>query len=202
VGFFEELPDPPSPPPLMVRDPRMGASHAQAPVSVPLSLVAARSDRGALVLGPIQVFSDGFEIGANLLVRVEPEEGTHPFDPFSRQHGQPKERIVRLAFVFADGSSAEALHAWDGHGERALVPQGGSGSPGRWWTSFWSWPLPPPGRVDVVCEWPGYGIPETRTSFDAQPVLDAAAHVEQLWPEPDGGSSSGTWTSYISGSSD
>jgi hypothetical protein len=195
VSFFDELPDFPRLE-RSVRDPSMGPSQAELPVGVPLSLAVARNDRAALILGPIQVYSDGFEIGANLLVRDHDEEHAHFFDPFSRHHWQPKDAIVRLAFVFADGTSVEAFRGLDGESERTLVPMGGGGGPGRWSTSFWSWPLPPPGKVEVVCTWPVHGIAETRTSFDAQPILDAAARVEQLWPEPPGDADSGTWTMY------
>jgi hypothetical protein len=40
--------------------------------------------------------------------------------------------------------------------------------------------------VEFVCEWPTYGIAETRAGFDAQLILDAARRSIPLWPEGDG----------------
>ena len=164
----------------------MGPSRSELPVGVPLALAVARNDRAALVVGPIQVYSDGFEIDAHLLVRddADAERGRYFFDPFTRHHGQDTNGILRLAFVFSDGTSIEAIRAFEGNGERTLVPQGGNGGQGRWSTSFWSWPLPPPGPIEVLCAWPLHGIAETRAAFDAGTILEAAAKVERLWPEP------------------
>lgn len=197
MSFFQELPELP-PPPRASRNPSMGSSRAELPVGVPLSLLVARSERAAVTLGPIQVFSDGFEVAANLVVRVREEERLRVFDPFGRHHGQAAGQIVRLAFVFADGTSAEAVRAFDNEGGRTLVPQGGGGGEGRWSTTFWSWPLPPPGSVEVVCAWPAHGIAETRASFDAGPILEAAARVERLWPEPGGNGISVSSQMYFS----
>jgi len=47
---------------------------------------------------------------------------------------------------------------------------------------FWLWPLPPPGPLAFVCEWPKKGIGERRVDIDASVVLDAAARAEPLWP--------------------
>ncbi|HEV2590631.1 MAG TPA: hypothetical protein VGU02_01940 [Gaiellaceae bacterium] len=197
MSFFRELPDPPTPP-RSARDPRLAASRAELPVGVPLALAVARNDRAALVLGPIQVFSDGFEVGVNLVVRA-PDEGRRPlYDPFNHHHGQDANDVVRLALVFADGTSAEALHGFDRGGDRTMMPQSGSGSDGRWVTSFWCWPLPPPGAIDIVCAWPAHGLAETRTSFDAGLILEAAKKVERLWEDPPPGPSHSTSVSMIS----
>lgn len=43
------------------------------------------------------------------------------------------------------------------------------------------WPLPPAGRVRVVCAWTDRGIPETAVDVDAAPLREAAAGEEPLW---------------------
>src|SRR5256885_6760927 len=48
---------------------------------------------------------------------------------------------------------------------------------------YWVWPLPPPGPVAFVCEWPAFGIPESRAELHARLILDAAARAVELWPE-------------------
>jgi hypothetical protein len=44
----------------------------------------------------------------------------------------------------------------------------------RWWT----WPLPPPGRLDFICL---LGAVETRVSVDARLILDAARRSGPAW---------------------
>jgi len=45
------------------------------------------------------------------------------------------------------------------------------------------WPLPPAGPLEFVCEWPAFGIAESRAGIDARLILDAARHSVRLWPE-------------------
>jgi hypothetical protein len=47
------------------------------------------------------------------------------------------------------------------------------------------WPLPPAGSLEFICQWPVYGIGETRIGIDGQLILDAARRSVQLWPEDD-----------------
>jgi hypothetical protein len=42
---------------------------------------------------------------------------------------------------------------------------------------------PPTGPLEFVCEWPAFGVAETRAVIDAQLVLDAAGRSTRLWPE-------------------
>jgi hypothetical protein len=51
---------------------------------------------------------------------------------------------------------------------------------------YWVWPLPPPGPVEFVCEWPLHGIAESRGALDAQLIVDAAARAIPLWPDDEG----------------
>ena len=43
-----------------------------------------------------------------------------------------------------------------------LVRGGGHGGGRQSRQEFWVWPLPPPIPVAFVCEWPRYGIPDSR----------------------------------------
>ena len=40
--------------------------------------------------------------------------------------------------------------------------------------------------LEFVCEWPTFGIAESRARIDAQLVLDAARRSVRLWPENEG----------------
>lgn len=64
--------------------------------------------------------------------------------------------------------------------------EGERGGPRSSFWRWWAWPLPPPGPLEFVCEWPPFGIPETRAGLDGQLILDAAARSIRLWPEDDG----------------
>jgi hypothetical protein len=192
VAFFEELPDPPAP----ERQPQpawIGPPGNEAPAAVPLQLVVGRSERAAVLLGGARVYSSGVELEVTMLHRGEPP---WHYDPLHLHPGQAKEALLRLAVVCADGSRAEVgqpgFHGGDE--ERVLTSNGGGGGQGRFTYRLWLWPLPPPGSVEVVCAWPAYAVEETHTSFDAGPMLEAAAQVEVLWPENDEPSGGGSIT--------
>jgi hypothetical protein len=40
------------------------------------------------------------------------------------------------------------------------------------------------GRLELVVEWPAYGIVETRRTLEARPLLDASRRAVELWPAP------------------
>jgi hypothetical protein len=186
VSFFADLPDSPHPP--RHREPAWAAPPAnELPVPVALELVAGRSAEAVVTLGPLQVYSIGFELVLTVRVRTPPERF---FDPLHLHPHARKEDVLRFGLACADGLRAEVGRPVPRREppERTLTPRGGGGGDNRWDLRVWSWPLPPPGPVDVHCLWPRFGIDETRTSFDAQPLLEAAARVERLWPEEGPGS--------------
>ena len=51
---------------------------------------------------------------------------------------------------------------------------------------WWAWPLPPSGPLEFICQWPIYGIGDTRVGIDAQLILDSGRRSVQLWPEDEG----------------
>src|SRR5262249_41204420 len=101
------------------------------------------------------------------------------------------EEFLRFGVQFADERAATNLgnrpfplpQADPDH--PLLVPNSGGGDDQRYDQQFWVWPLPPPGPLTFVCEWPAFGIPETREEIDAQLVLDAATRSIELWPAED-----------------
>ena len=64
-----------------------------------------------------------------------------------------------------------------------LYPFAGGGGPHSFVSRWWTWPLPPAGPLEFVCEWPAFGIAESRAGIDAQLILDAARRSVRLWPE-------------------
>lgn len=64
-----------------------------------------------------------------------------------------------------------------GEGAGACVRSTGTSGSGPW-----LWPLPPAGRLQVVCQWLDQGIEPTVQDLDAQVFLDAAARARTVWP--------------------
>lgn len=143
--------------------------------------------------GPIAVavtgllaYSNGFEFFVTRLLR--------PDDPGSPGGGGPRPpnpgmpRISRESFKigveFAGGGQAFTggfveMRYEDEPDRPFLYPGGtvtkGHREDGRWW----AWPLPPPGRLDFICQ---MGEAETRVGMEAQLILDASQRSVQVWP--------------------
>ncbi|MGZ4599748.1 MAG: hypothetical protein ACXVYY_10300 [Oryzihumus sp.] len=66
-----------------------------------------------------------------------------------------------------------------------LTPQEGSGGGLTSRQTYWLWPLPPAGPLEVYCEWLARGIPETKVELDAGDLVAAAARAVELWPMPE-----------------
>jgi hypothetical protein len=62
-----------------------------------------------------------------------------------------------------------------------LIEHGGGGSDTRFEQGFWVWPLPPPGPLAFVCEWPSQSVPLTRVEIDASRIAEASKRAEVLW---------------------
>jgi hypothetical protein len=82
--------------------------------------------------------------------------------------------------VSTAASQSEAQHAPAGP---VLHTGGGGGGGGNWRQDMWIWPLPPPGRLTFVCQWPEAGIELTRHDIDAQPILDAATQAQVIFDD-------------------
>jgi hypothetical protein len=204
MSFFEAPPPPPEPPANeFVRQPWWHAPRNELGVSTGLRLLLARTADVAVALVDAVAYRDGVSLALVAMQRVagDPQSLDHPFGHFMRGHGTgelPPE-LLRFGVEFGDGRKATTLGGSgmlvEGMPEGPVLSQGsGGGSPDYWEQSFWLWPLPPPGSLSFVVEWPAFGIELTRHEIDAQPILDAAGGSEPLWPEqPMGGGTSTTF---------
>jgi hypothetical protein len=129
----------------------------------------------------ILAYSAGFEIFVTARIR--------PDTPEDRSAAR---KSFRFGMQFADGTRVVSPH---GRGRPdleseptgpVLLPFMGGGGPHSMFSRWWAWPLPPSGPLGFVCEWPDFGIPETRTEIDAQLILDGARRSIRLWPEDEG----------------
>jgi hypothetical protein len=171
------------------RAPTWFAPPANAvPVVVPLGLVLARSDDAVIAVPAVQAYPTGLNLA--LAVRVRQRAGGRgsqrlmTYDPTS-------DEFVRIGVQFSDGRKATNLHhprsprAGEPPAGPLLTPRGSSETQGAWDGYYWLWPLPTPGRLLIVAEWPAQQLSETRAEIDADPILEAAALAVTLWPTDD-----------------
>lgn len=213
MSFFESPPPPPEPPerddfetPEWFGPPRnvLGAP-------VPIRLVLARTRDVVLAVTDATAYPKGFDL--TLAVRSRPPADDDDFDPFElddpftwrhrrrRGRGEIPPEFLRFGIEFADGEKATNLGGPFTLGPEkqpegpVLMPHSGGGGGGDWDQKFWVWPLPPPGPLAFVCEWPAKEIELTRKEIDAQLVRGAAEHAETLWE-----TRRGRWSTWPSGS--
>jgi hypothetical protein len=194
VSEFFEPPQPlEEPERLEPRPPWRHAPSGTLPGVVPLELVLARTKQVAVCVTRLGVYPTGFELDL-VTMAIDPSDALDPFlfEGRSRRRqtgaGIPPEQL-RFGVEFADGTKATNTSGWSEPREEpppgpVLRPGGGSGGGGgNFRQSMWVWPLPPPGQLAFVGEWPAAGIPLTRHAIDAQIILDAAIHAQELFTD-------------------
>jgi hypothetical protein len=186
--FFEPPPPPPEqkeyhPPPWLAPP----ANVLGGPV--PLRLIVARREAVAIAVMNARAYPTGLEF----TVSVRRPRGRSALEepPFgcrrvSRDEIEPE--VLRFGVQFSDGRKATSLGGFTRPPDQeppgpVLVMRGGGGGGGQWDHGFWLYPLPPPGTLAFVCEWPSEGIELTRLEIDAELVREAAKDAEMLWEE-------------------
>jgi hypothetical protein len=191
VTFFSHVsrpparePEPPQPPrPAWFKpDDVLGAGVA-------VGLLIGRNAEAAVAVTQLTAYQTGFEFTVGIVTRLEDRRHRiswalhHPLDD-----DEPlPDDFVRLGLQFSDGGVATNVPGRpfpDIDGEPTgpiLLPDGGGGGGRRYDMTFWVWPLPPPGPVTFVCEWPAFHLSESRAEVDAGLILDASARAIRLW---------------------
>lgn len=140
---------------------------------VPLELLMARSEDGAVVLRSIVAFPDGFELCLQLST---PQRGF-------------RDRDFCFGVIFPDGTrltEAKPCAHPDADGSDwacGMYSQSGGGSPLNYVKEWWIWPLPGDGTIRFTCEWPSARIPRTHVSLDAGVISRAALQAEPVWSD-------------------
>ena len=165
-------------------------------VLVPHAAVIARSKQALVALAGFHVYSKGVEI--LLMLRTLSEfvlDDPTGFRELMRRRIDPTndslpDTVFRFGVEFSDGRRATSLDRnWFGPDWQTKPPPsihlgmtgGGGGAAFDW--QFWLWPLPPPGVVTLVCEYPHVGIALTRSEIDTAPLLEAASQSIKLWTD-------------------
>lgn len=191
------------------------------PGVVPLGLALARTDRFAVCVTRLNAYPEGFEFDLLALAAPGQDEDELP-DPMlfgparhrvRHRGGEIPDDVLRIGIQFSDGRKATNTGGFphvppdfENPPEAPVLHSGGGGGGGRsWHQSEWVWPLPPPGPLAFVCQWPAAGIPLTRHEIDAQVILDAASRAQVVFPngpEQRGGTSISYAASQISTASE
>jgi hypothetical protein len=192
MGFFDSIPQPPAPEPVLHPRPAWMQPDEVIPGSVPAELLLIRTEQVAVAIVGVRAYPNGFEFTVHTRLRHEDETGPHVGDPLER-HGrrgtQEPGQALRLGIMYADGRRAATTggHWWPDEEykpERLMLQQGaGGGSARRWDGDFWVHPLPPDGPVAFVASWLKYGVGETRGELDGAAIRAAARRAVVLWPQ-------------------
>jgi hypothetical protein len=197
--FFEPPPPHEQPQPPRYRTPEwLGPPPGTLPGIVPVELVLARTDKVAVCLTHLAGYPKGFSFEITTLTDPEDQSVDHLMLEQHRLQREPvpegiPPELLRLGVQFSDGGKVTNVGGRRFDSSRpsdpVMIGGGGGGGGGRWTQQQWVWPLPPPGTVQIVCQWPAADIPLTTTEFDAQVLLDAATRAQVIFsdqhlPEP------------------
>lgn len=195
--------------------PWLAAPSGTLPGVVPLELILARKAQVAVCVTRLGAYASGFELDLVTMASDEAEELDPLLFEGRRMHrcrrqgtaSEIPDEMLRFGVEFADGRKAtntadqslanlaggtmnvSTLMSESETIQRPAAPVlklgGGGGGGGNWRQSVWIWPLPPPGRLTLVCQWLGAGIELTRSDIDAQLILDAAARAQVIFADAD-----------------
>jgi hypothetical protein len=173
----------------------MGTVPGVVAIEIPL----VRTDRFAIFITRLDAYPEGFGFDVLALAAPGEDEGELPdpmlFAPgrhrFRREGGQIPDDVLRIGVQFSDGRKATNTGGFprippdfENPPEAPVMHcRGGGGGGRRWHQTEWVWPLPPPGPLAFVCQWPAAGIPLTRHEIDAQVILDASARAQVVFPD-------------------
>ena len=178
MGFFDDLSAPEPAPPR--RHHPWEPPEAEFPGIVPIdTLLLGRTNQVAVAVTGLSAFSAGIEIF--LTARIRPSSG-HPGEhlPGGPRDLAASRRSFRFGLQFSDGNKAAGSPGGgrtDHDSEPAgpvLYPFAGGGGPHSFVSRWWTWPLPPAGPLEFVCEWPRSASPNpgpasTRSSSSTRP---------------------------------
>ena len=165
----------------------------------------ARTDDVAVAVIDAVAFSIGLNFTVAVLRRTprDSHRPEYPFGRFAHARGtrEPPPDLLRFGVEFSDGRKATTLGVpmFMTAQEEAepegpfLMPGGGSGGDDYWESSFWLWPLPPPGPLVFVVEWPLRRFADTARGRGGD-HLEAARTPKYSGPTPPAAAAGLGWT--------
>ena len=191
VSFFSQpiggFPDDPET--KLKEPPWFGPPSGVLPGLLPKRVVFVKNDQMLLVIDHFSVYPTGVLFSINLWLRKSNDEiHRMPWDYRPRRTMPDDANVLRFGLRFSNGQTWTNL-ARSGPDfeneptEPVVMERGGGGGGDHWEMSHWLWPLPPPGDLTFVVEWPAYDISETTVTVDAQEIIDCAATAETVWKD-------------------
>jgi hypothetical protein len=184
MGFFEQLPppEPAEPEPEQPPRPRWAKPELVLGGTIAEEMILAQGSDAVLAVSGLVAFPNGFCFTVTAVLQRDDRRGRlfqTAFHPEFFDDELPGPEFLRIGVQFADGSAATNLGRFrplpDTEPAGPLLHQDGGGGGGRRYDmTYWVWPLPPPGPLSVVCEWPAHGIAESRAELDGQLIREAA----------------------------
>lgn len=153
-----------------------------------MELLLVDTDELAIAISRLAAYPTGFSFEVLVLTSPRPG-GPERLDPLMFGHFGPRPRpdMLRIGVQFADGAKATNMSSFRPGDEPPTGPvlnsHGSSGGGGRFRTDAWVWPLPPPGPLAFVCEWPAINLPLTRREIEAELILEAAQKARVIFSE-------------------
>ena len=132
-----------------------------------------RSEHLVIAVGGFVAYPDGVRFDVRLRF-VEPSAYDVVMDD-----------TFRLSVELSDGRVASEYKWWpveEGPQGPVLVPQGAGGDSLQYDAGYWLWPLPPPGKLTIVCDSQRLRVVDARVGLDADPMIAAAKDALTLWP--------------------
>ncbi|WP_345800423.1 hypothetical protein AAIB33_13210 [Microbacterium sp. AZCO] len=170
----------------------------EVPVPFSASQLLAATEHVAIALAGGDVYRDGveFRIERRLRRRGLPTAEWEDLSADFMDHwpGGHRGRAGRRRYGLVLGDGERVLDDLPGLGDRDARPEGHTlmrtgGGGGGGMNSYsstdglWLWPAPPPGTIELVLQWPAFGIGEQRASIDAGELLVLASGVQRFWDE-------------------
>lgn len=184
MHYSGDVHEPPTPEQLAQWQLRSLPPDNEVPGPLDWTALLGRTQDIAVALTAAAVYSTGLRLDVVVRARSLTSEPDlfHAVDG----HGTGRDRLL-LGVEFADGRvAATSGHLWPqqqlAEDAPSLQRLGSTGSDRSVDFAMFLHPLPPPGPLAVLCSWPGRGITETRTEFDATAVRAALTKVLVLWP--------------------
>jgi hypothetical protein len=159
--------------------PWLGTPDDETGAVVPVRIVIFQDSETAITATGLVAYSKGLAMTLTVLRRVDDVLRLIEFG------GRPpaSEKALTLEIEYADGRRASNSGLWfdGGSADIRLTGGGGGGGGTSYRSSYWAWPLPPPGPVKLGVAWGSIDLPMTEVEIDAQPIVDAAALSERPW---------------------